>query len=222
MKSLIDNIATQAIEWCLIASIGELLSPSLVLQMEEELVRTIARESRHKQSLREHTCQELEVLQSGLEICRVHVARKSSGMFCLMYIIPPLLLFSSELTCLNITSALIGQSNSPKSDLPGLAFKLKSTNEDVQPSTEEALKVSNSTPWNLQFLLIHWLLEFYAAWATRINHDTFRAGTGHRNVLRSGSPSKSCFFDVRHYVDFVGYRFVCQVQEEEGFKSGCQ
>ncbi len=80
MKSVIDNIATQAIEWCLIASIGDLFAPSLVLQMEEDLVRKIAAESRHKQSLRDHAHRELTVLQRGSEICRVHVARKSPGM----------------------------------------------------------------------------------------------------------------------------------------------
>jgi hypothetical protein len=86
MKTVIDNIATQAIEWCLIADISDLMSPSYVLQMDEELVRRIAAESPYNQSLRENTQRKLAVLQIGLKTCRAHVDRKISGMshlYCL-------------------------------------------------------------------------------------------------------------------------------------------
>lgn len=80
MKTVIDNIATQAIEWCLIADISDLMSPSYVLQMDEELVRRIAAESPCNQSLRENTQRKLAALKNGLETCRAHIDRKTSSL----------------------------------------------------------------------------------------------------------------------------------------------
>ena len=77
MKSVIDNVAIHAIEYCLIAGISDLLSPSHVLQMDQELVRGIAAETNHNQALREQTQQRMVVLQAGLDICRVHANRQS-------------------------------------------------------------------------------------------------------------------------------------------------
>lgn len=77
MKSVIDNVAIHAIECCLVASISDLLSPSHVLQMDQEVVRGIAAESHQNQSLREQTQRKIVVLQAGLDICRVHANRQS-------------------------------------------------------------------------------------------------------------------------------------------------
>ena len=85
MKTVIDNIATQAIEGCLIADISDLMPPSYILQMDEELVRRIAAESPYNQSLRENTQRKLAVLQIGLETCRAHIDRKptsTSRLYC--------------------------------------------------------------------------------------------------------------------------------------------
>ena len=77
MKLVIDNVAIHAIECCLIAGISDLISPSHVLQMDQELVHRIAAESHHNQALREQTQQRMVVLQAGLDICRVHTNRQS-------------------------------------------------------------------------------------------------------------------------------------------------
>ena len=77
MKSVIDNVAIHAIECCLVAGISDLLSPSYILQMDEQLVSGIAAESHHNQSLREQTQRKMFVLQAGLDICRVHANRQS-------------------------------------------------------------------------------------------------------------------------------------------------
>ena len=79
MKTVIDNITVQAIERCLIAFIGDLMSPSYVLQMDQELVSRIAAEPRQNQPLREQTRRKLAVLQAGLDACRAHASRKSSS-----------------------------------------------------------------------------------------------------------------------------------------------
>ncbi|KAL8741952.1 MAG: hypothetical protein Q9190_005505, partial [Brigantiaea leucoxantha] len=79
MKTMIDNVAIQAIEWCLVANIKDVFSPSHVLQMDVKLVSRIAEESRHDQSLRESTNSKLAALQSGLATCKNHAARKAPG-----------------------------------------------------------------------------------------------------------------------------------------------
>ena len=77
MKSVIDNVAIHPIECCLVANISDLLSPSYVLQMDQELVRGIAAESDQNRSLRDQTQRKLVVLEAGLEICKLHANRKS-------------------------------------------------------------------------------------------------------------------------------------------------
>jgi len=77
MKLVIDNVAIQAIECCLVAGTSDLLSPSHVLQMDQKFVRGIAAESHQNQALREQTQRRMVVLQAGLDICRVHANRKS-------------------------------------------------------------------------------------------------------------------------------------------------
>ena len=77
MKVVVDNVAIYAIECCLVNAVSTLFTPSSVLQMDRELVSSIAAESQHNQSLREQTERKIEVLQAGLDICKVHANRKS-------------------------------------------------------------------------------------------------------------------------------------------------
>ena len=99
MKSVSDNVAIHAIECCLIAGTSDLLSPSHVLQMDQELVRGIAAESHQNQALREQTQRKMVVLQAGLDICRVHANRKSlSAPFHSVFQIQSLLISSSDRT----------------------------------------------------------------------------------------------------------------------------
>lgn len=80
MKTMIDNVATQAIEWCLIADIDKVFTPVHVQQMDAELVSEVASESSHHRSLRETTNQKLAALERGLKICKTHASRKAIGM----------------------------------------------------------------------------------------------------------------------------------------------
>ena len=52
MKVLVDNVAVQAIEACLMAHLPELISPASVMQMDDEIIRRIAAESEESQELR--------------------------------------------------------------------------------------------------------------------------------------------------------------------------
>ena len=80
MKSFIDGVAIHTIEYCLVAEMSNLFSPSSVLQMEEDLVSTIAAETQQNQTSREQTQRETEVLEKGLSICRMHMDRKTLSM----------------------------------------------------------------------------------------------------------------------------------------------
>ena len=79
MKVVIDDVAIYAIECCLINSISTLFTPSSILQMDQELVSNIAAESQHSQALREQVERKIEVLQVGLDVCKVHANRKPLG-----------------------------------------------------------------------------------------------------------------------------------------------
>ena len=45
MKSIIDNVATQAVETLLVGKLGDLLSPARIVQMKPDIVAKIAAES---------------------------------------------------------------------------------------------------------------------------------------------------------------------------------
>ena len=52
MKVLVDNVAVQAIEACLMTHLPDIISPASVMQMDEETIRRIAAESDESQELR--------------------------------------------------------------------------------------------------------------------------------------------------------------------------
>ena len=52
MKVLVDNVAVQAIEACLMTPLPDIISPASVMQMEDETIRRIAAESEEIQELR--------------------------------------------------------------------------------------------------------------------------------------------------------------------------
>jgi hypothetical protein len=79
MKSIIDNIATQAVETLLVGKLGDLLSPACIMEMKPDLVSKIAAESSDKRSRRERLTRKLVVLQAGLERCKKHVGRPTTS-----------------------------------------------------------------------------------------------------------------------------------------------
>lgn len=79
MKSIIDNIATQAVETLLVGKLGDLLSPARIIQMKPDLVGKIAAESSDNRLQRERLTRKLVVLQAGLERCKKHVGRPTTS-----------------------------------------------------------------------------------------------------------------------------------------------
>ncbi|KAL8792225.1 MAG: hypothetical protein Q9195_005181 [Heterodermia aff. obscurata] len=83
MKVLVDNVALQAIEACLMTHLPDIISPASVMQMEGETIRRIAAESEESQELREQLIRKATVLKSGLEICKRYTGRRSTSSLSL-------------------------------------------------------------------------------------------------------------------------------------------
>jgi hypothetical protein len=75
MKTVVDSIATQAVETQLVERLRDLLSPARIIQMKPELVAKIAAESVNNRLQREQLTRKLVVLQAGLDRCKKHVGR---------------------------------------------------------------------------------------------------------------------------------------------------
>lgn len=83
MKNFIDNVAIQAVEGCLMGGLGDILSPSLILQMEPGLVRKIAAESLESQVQRDDLLRKSSVLKLGLKTCKKYVGHSASSKLSL-------------------------------------------------------------------------------------------------------------------------------------------
>lgn len=75
LKSMVDNVATYAIELLLIQKLESFLSPSQIITMSPESVRKIAAESSSAVAQREQLSRKLEVLVTGLETCQGYAVR---------------------------------------------------------------------------------------------------------------------------------------------------
>lgn len=79
MKTFIDNVAVQAVEGYLIGGLGDILSPSSILQMEPSLVSSVAAESSESQTRREELLRKSAALKMGLKTCKRYVGRSASS-----------------------------------------------------------------------------------------------------------------------------------------------
>lgn len=75
MKILVDNVAAQVIEACLLATLSDTLSPTLILEMNAATVTAIAAEPEESQAEREQLTRKLGILYSGLDICKRYAGR---------------------------------------------------------------------------------------------------------------------------------------------------
>lgn len=79
LKFVVDAVAICAIEQSLLASLEELFSPTAMMAMDDELVRTISAEPPQNERMREQTTQKLRVLRNGLATVQTHALRKREG-----------------------------------------------------------------------------------------------------------------------------------------------
>ncbi|KAH8742896.1 dynamin family protein [Diaporthe sp. PMI_573] len=83
LKSLVDNVAIYAVELLLVQKLQELLSPSMIMEMDAELLQRIAAESPSAAAQREQLSRKLEVLMTGMETCRRYAnqSARSKSLF---------------------------------------------------------------------------------------------------------------------------------------------
>ena len=72
---VIDNVAVHVVEKCLITGLEDLFSPSMVLEMTDDTVRSLAAECGEHVIRRQELNQKLDVLASGLEMCKRYSGR---------------------------------------------------------------------------------------------------------------------------------------------------
>ncbi|KAI9736865.1 MAG: hypothetical protein M1818_005916 [Claussenomyces sp. TS43310] len=84
MKSMIDNVAIQAVENILLEGLDDLLSPAYIILIEPDMVSKIAAESADRSFQREQLSRKFTVLQAGIETCRRYVGRSVKSKFVLM------------------------------------------------------------------------------------------------------------------------------------------
>ena len=76
MKTFVDNAAVQAVEACLESQLPDLLTPTIVLRLDEDSIRGTAEESQEDQKLEKSLSKKEAVLQKGLKTCLRHAGRK--------------------------------------------------------------------------------------------------------------------------------------------------
>ena len=79
LKLLVDNVAIQAVEACLIRGLEKILSPSSILEMDPDTITRIGNEPQEHQQQREHLIRKLAVLNSGLETCKRYTGHHITG-----------------------------------------------------------------------------------------------------------------------------------------------
>ncbi|KAI9824767.1 MAG: hypothetical protein M1832_001595 [Thelocarpon impressellum] len=78
MKSVVDNVAIHAVESVLVAGLEDIISPSLVMQMDPEVVSKIAGESKESRDYRVQLTRALRILEAGAATCKRYVGRSTS------------------------------------------------------------------------------------------------------------------------------------------------
>lgn len=79
MKTFVDNVAVQVIEASIVNNLADVFNPLAAAQMDNELVSTIAAESKLHQTQREMLDRKLSILEEGLNTCKRHASRHISG-----------------------------------------------------------------------------------------------------------------------------------------------
>ena len=66
MKVLVDNFSVLAVEKCMLSDLSNVLSPDIVMKLDDDMVSKIAAESESSILERKRTTEELKSLEEGL------------------------------------------------------------------------------------------------------------------------------------------------------------
>lgn len=78
MKTLVDNFSVLSIEKCLLQQLPKMLTPEVVIGLEDAEVESIAAESEESQLERSRTTEKLKVLKSTLKVLQSLDRHKST------------------------------------------------------------------------------------------------------------------------------------------------
>ena len=67
MKLLVDNFSVLAVESCILSVIPNILSPSTVMELDDDTITKIAAETEDSLATRHQATRKLETLKSGLK-----------------------------------------------------------------------------------------------------------------------------------------------------------
>ena len=80
MKVLVDNFSVLAVEKCMLSNLADILSPDVVVGLDDDLVSTIAGESEEAMLERRRTTEKLATLQEGLVTLNRLSRRRNIGI----------------------------------------------------------------------------------------------------------------------------------------------
>jgi hypothetical protein len=81
LRTFTENVIVLAVENCLISELPSMLTPSMIHEMDEEMVTKLAAESPEVGQERTELERDIRVLTEGLRICKRHRPRESTGEF---------------------------------------------------------------------------------------------------------------------------------------------
>jgi hypothetical protein len=79
MKVAVDNIAVLGIEFCLLEKLSDMLSPDVVMNLDDTIVQEIAGEEEDSQKERVRALAKLQSLEAGLQTLRRLGRHKKGG-----------------------------------------------------------------------------------------------------------------------------------------------
>lgn len=77
MKMVVDNVAVQAIEACLMTRLPDIISPTSVMEMEDDKVSRIAAEPAMNHALREKLDRKFSGMRYRFPLTSLHALRPS-------------------------------------------------------------------------------------------------------------------------------------------------
>lgn len=84
LRTFTENVVNLAVENCLISDLPTILTPSMVIRMDQERLFELASESEEVQAARRELQREANILREGLEKCQRSRLHERTGRFALI------------------------------------------------------------------------------------------------------------------------------------------
>ena len=81
MKTLVDNFAVLGVEFCLLEDLMHVFAPETVMQLDNDLIKSIAAESDASMMERSRTAEKSRVFENSLHILNRYRRHKQNGRY---------------------------------------------------------------------------------------------------------------------------------------------